>query len=314
MTDLRPEILLIGPLLPQTMAALDATYRVHRYDLATDRDALVAELAPRLTAIATRGDYPLPGALMRRLPKVRLIASSGTGYDGIDIATARELGIAVTNSPGVVAECVADMAFGLILAVVRRIVVQDRHVRANGWIRSPMPLTERVWGKRLGILGLGRIGQAVARRAEGFRMTIGYHGRRRQPDVPYAYYASPVDLARASDILVVATPGRDETRGLVSRAVIEALGPAGVLVNVSRGTVVDEPALVDALVHKRLAGAGLDVFADEPRVPEALFALDHVVLQPHAGSGTLETRLAMAQMMLDNLAAYFAGRPLVSPV
>ena len=314
MADLRPEVLLIGPLLPQTMAALDAAYRVRRYDLAGDRDALVAELAPRLTAIATRGDYPLPGALMRRLPKVRLIASSGTGYDGIDIVAARELGIAVTNSPGVVAECVADMAFGLILAVVRRIVVQDRHVRASGWLAAPMPLTERVWGRRLGILGLGRIGKAVARRAEGFRMTIGYHGRRPQADVPYAYFATPVDLARASDILVVATPGRDETRGLVSRAVIEALGPAGVLVNVSRGTVVDEPALVDALVHKRLAGAGLDVFADEPRVPEALFALDHVVLQPHAGSGTLETRLAMAQTMLDNLAAYFAGRPLVSPV
>ena len=314
MADARPEILLIGPLLPQTMAALEASYRVHRYDLARDRDALVAALAPRLTAIVTRGDYALPGALMRRLPNVRMIASSGTGYDGIDIATARELGIAVTNSPGVVAECVADMALGLIIAVLRRVVVQDRHVRANGWLAAPMPLTERVWGKRLGILGLGRIGKAVARRAEGFRMSIAYHGRRRQPDVAYTYYDKLADLARNVDILVVATPGREETRGLVSRDVIDALGPRGVLVNVSRGTVVDEPYLVDALVHGRLAGAGLDVFADEPRVPEALFALDSVVLQPHAGSGTLETRLAMGQMMLDNLAAYFAGKPLLSPV
>lgn len=314
MTDERPEILLIGPLLPQTMAGLEASYRVHRYDLAPDRDALLDRLAPRVRAIATRGDYALPASVMRRLPHVELIASSGTGYDGIDVDAAKSLGIAVTNSPGPVAECVADMAIGLMIAVIRRVVVQDRYVRANGWLKAPMPLTERVWGKRLGILGYGRIGKAVARRAEGFRMTIAYHGRRRQPDVPYPWRATPVELARACDILVVATPGRAETRGLVSREVIDALGPSGVLINVSRGSVVDEPCLVDALVGGRLAGAGLDVFADEPRVPEALFALDNVVLQPHAGSGTLETRVAMGQMLLDNLAAFYAGKPLLSKV
>ena len=314
MPDARPDVLLIGPLLAPTMAVLDADYRVHRYDLAPDRDALLDAIAPRVRAIVTRGDYALPGAVMRRLPHVKMIASSGTGYDGIDIEAARALGIAVTNSPGPVAECVADMAIGLIIAVIRRIVAADRHVRANGWLKAPMPLNERVWGRRLGILGLGRIGKAVARRAEGFAMPIAYHGRRRQDGVPYRFYDSLVELARNVDILVVATPGRSETKGLVSRDVIDALGPRGVLVNVSRGTVVDEPYLVDALVHGRLGGAGLDVFADEPRVPQALFALDNVVLQPHAGSGTLETRLAMAQMMLDNLAAFYAGRPLLSPV
>ncbi len=310
----KPDLLMIGPLLPHTMAQLEAAYTIHRYDLAPDQEALIATLAPRLRAIATRGDYPFPGSLMRRFPRVELIASSGTGYDGIDIATARELGIAVTNSPGIVAECVADTAWAMILMIVRRTLFQDRYVRAGRWKDGPVPLTGRVWGESLGILGLGRIGKAIARRGEAFRMKIAYHGRRRQPDVAYPYYEDPVALARDVKILVCALPGRDETRGLVGRAIIDALGPDGYFVNVSRGSCVDEPYLVDALVHRRLAGAGLDVFANEPHVPEALFALDNVVLQPHTGSGTVETRNAMGQMVVDNLAAFFAGKPLISPV
>lgn len=310
----KPDLLLIGPLLPPTMAALDAAYTLHRLDLASDQEALVAALAPRLRAIATRGDYPLPGALMRRLPLLKLIASSGAGYDAIDILAARTLGIAVTNTPGAVSECVADTAWALILSTVRRTVFQDRYVRAGNWPKAPVPLTERVWGARLGIIGLGRIGKAIARRGEAFRMEIAYHGRHRQADVGYRYYDSAVELARDSKILVVAIPGRDETRGFVDRAVIDALGPDGFFINVSRGTTVDEPYLVDALVHGRLAGAGLDVFANEPHVPEALLALDNVVLQPHTGSGTHATRHAMGQMVVDNLAAFFAGKPLISPV
>ena len=311
---MRPDLLLIGPLIPDTMEQLDAAYRLHRYDLAPDKDALVAELAPRLTAIATRGDYPLPGALMKRFPNVKLIASSGAGYDRIDVEAARALGIAVTNTPGAVSECVADMAWFLILATVRRLVANDRYVRARGWLAAPVPRTDRGWGSRLGIAGLGRIGRAIGRRAEAFNMDIAYHGRRRQADVSYRYFDSLLDLARHVKILVCALPGRKETRGIINRAVIDALGPQGYFINVSRGSTVEEPYLVDALVNHRLAGAGLDVFADEPRVPEALLALDHVVLQPHAGSGTHATRNAMGQMVVDNLAAYFAGRPLISPI
>jgi hydroxypyruvate reductase len=310
----KPELLLIGPLIPDTMAQLDAAYVVHRYDLAPDKEALVTALSPRLRAIATRGDYALPGALMRRLPNLKLIASSGTGYDGIDIVAARELGIAVTNSPGAAAECVADAAWALILATVRRTVFQDQFVRAGRWLQTSAPLTGKVWGERLGIVGLGHIGRAVARRAEGFRMRIAYHGRHRQAAVDYRYYDNLVELARAVKLLLVAVPGGAQTRGLISREVIDALGPEGYLFNVSRGSAVDEPYLVDALVHRRLAGAGLDVFADEPRVPPALFGLDHVVLQPHAASGTIPTRNALGQFVVDNLAAFFAGRPLLSPV
>lgn len=310
----KPEILLIGPLIESTMAQLDAAYVVHRYDLAPDKDALLAQIAPRVTAIATRGDYKLPDALLAQLPNVRVIASSGTGYDGVDSAGARRRGIAVTNSPSVAAECVADAAWGLMLGSMRRVATLDRYVRAGKWLQGPAPFTDRVWGEKLGILGLGSIGRAVARRAEGFGMDIAYHGRHRQDDVAYRYYDDPVELARAVKVLVIAMPGRSETRGFVGKAIIDALGPKGYLVNVSRGTVVDEDYLVDALTQGRLAGAGLDVFADEPRVPEALFALDNVVMTPHAGSGTQQTRDALGQFVVDNLDAFFAGRPLVSPV
>jgi len=301
-------------LIERTMQQLEASYVVHRYDLAPDRDALIAELAPRLTAIATRGDYPLPGALLRRLPNVKLIASSGTGYDGIDIAAARDLGIAVTNSPAAAAECVADAAFSLILSTVRKTVMFDRMVRAGRWMPDPPILTDKVWGERIGILGLGSIGTAIARRAEAFHMDIAYHARQRRTAVTYRYYDSAVELARGVKILVVAMPGGAATRGLVGKAVIDALGPAGYLVNISRGTIVDERYLVDALANGRLAGAGLDVFADEPHVPKALLSLDNVVLTPHAGSGTQATRDALGQFVVDNLAAFFAGRPLISPL
>lgn len=310
----RPDLLLMRSLIERTQQQLEAAYVVHRYDTAPDRDALVRDLAPRLTAIATRGDFPLPGSLLERLPNVKIVASSGTGYDGIDVEAARRLGITVTNSPSAAAECVADAAWALLLATVRRTAMLDRMVRAGRWMPDPPILTDKVWGERIGILGLGSIGKAVARRAEGFAMDIAYHGRHRQEDVSYRYYDDPVELARNVKILVIAVPGRAQTRALVGRAVIDALGPAGYLVNVSRGSVVDEPYLVDALMHGRLAGAGLDVFADEPRVPPALLSLDNVVLTPHAASGTQATRDALGQFVVDNLAAFFAGRPLLSPI
>ena len=310
----KPEILLMRSIIERAQKQLEATYVVHRFDTAPDRDALLRDIGPRVSAIATRGDYPLPGTVIERLPNVKLIASSGTGYDGIDVATARRLGIAITNSPSVASECVADAAWSLLLATMRRTAMFDRMVRAGTWMPDPPIFTDKVWGERIGILGLGAIGKAIARRAEGFAMDIAYHARHRRHDVPYRYYDDAVALARNVKVLMVAVPGGANTRALVSREVIDALGPAGYLVNVSRGSVVDEAYLVDALMQGRLAGAGLDVFADEPRVPPALLALDNVVLTPHAASATLATREALGQFVVDNLAAFFAGRPLISPI
>lgn len=311
---MKSEILQIGPLLPETMQILDETYRVYRYDLAADKEMLLGEIAPRVTAIATRGDYVVSSQLMDRLPLLKLIASAGAGYDGIEAAEARHRGISVTNTPGIVSECVADMAFALMLATVRRVLVYDRFVRCGAWTRAKPALTDKLWGERLGIVGLGGIGKAIGRRAEAFRMDIAYFGRRPQSGVSYRYFDDIRELARFARILVIAVPGGTATTRLVGREVIDALGPDSYLVNVSRGSVVDEPYLVDALSAQRIAGAGLDVFADEPTVPEALFTLDNVVLQPHMGSGSNATRIATGRLLLDNLAAFFGNRPLISPV
>ena len=229
------------------------------------------------------------------------------------MAAATSLGIKVTNTPDVLTEDVADLALALVLSTVRRVAAGDRFVRSGAWLKGPLPLTHSLQRKTLGIVGMGRIGQAIAKRAEAFGLRIEYQGPRAKP-LPYRHHADPVELARASDILVAACPGGDTTRGIVSARVIDALGPDGVFVNIARGSVVDEPALIDALVHGRLAGAGLDVFADEPRAPEALMALDNVVLQPHVGSATHATREAMGQLVIDNVAAWFARTPLPTPV
>jgi hydroxypyruvate reductase len=230
------------------------------------------------------------------------------------VPAARKLGIAVTNTPDVLTECVADNALVLVLSTMRRTVFNDKFVRAGNWLKGNAPLAEKVSGSRLGIIGLGRIGKAIAKRAEAFGMKVAYHSRNKQSSVSYDYYDKPMQLARDVKILVVACPGGKETERLVSREVIEALGKDGYLINVSRGSTVDEPALVDALVNGRLAGAGLDVFAAEPKVPDQLLKLDNVVLQPHVSSGTHWTRAAMGQLVVDNLAAYFAGKPLLTQV
>ena len=311
---MKPDLLLICPLFPATMAQLDAAYTVHRYDQAVDKDAFVAALADRVSAAATAGHEGMSVALMKRCPKLRIIACFGVGVDGIDVPAARKLGIAVTNTPDVLTECVADNALALVLATLRRTVFNDRFVRAGNWLKGGAPLAEKVSGSRLGIIGLGRIGKAIARRAEAFGMKVSYHSRNRQSGVNYDYYDQPVQLARDVKILVVACPGGKQTERIVSRDVLEALGKDGYLINVSRGSTVDEPALVELLVEGRLAGAGLDVFVAEPLVPEALFKLDNVVLQPHVSSGTHWTRAAMGQLVIDNLAAHFAGKPLLTQV
>lgn len=311
---MKPDVLITGPMYPPTMAALDETYTMHKLYQAKDKDALVASVADRVTAVASSNPAGINAATMTKLPKLKVIAHFGVGYDTVDAAAAKARGIALTNTPDVLTDEVADLALALLLAAVRRVPLGDRYVREGKWLKGSMPLSESLQGKTLGILGIGRIGRAIAKRAEAFNLKIAYQGPNRKSDVSWPYFADPVALAKESDFLVAACPGGEATRGLVSRAVIDALGPKGVFVNISRGTVADEPALIEALQQGRLGGAGLDVFADEPRVPEAFFALENVVLQPHVGSATHQTRQAMGQLVLDNLAAHFAGKPLKTPV
>jgi lactate dehydrogenase-like 2-hydroxyacid dehydrogenase len=310
---MKPEVLLMGPMYPPTMEALEQAFTLHKGAQAGDRGTFITSLADRVTAAATTSSRGMDLATMTMLPKLKLISHFGVGVDSVDVAAATERGIKVTNTPDVLTDDVADLALGLLLATVRRICAGDRYVRAGKWTAGSLPLTDTIQGKTLGIVGMGRIGRAIARRAEAFNLKIAYQGPNRKADVAYRYFADPVALAKEADFLVAACPGGEATRGLVSRAVLEALGPQGVFVNISRGSVADEPALVAALAEGRLGGAGLDVFAHEPRVPEALFEMDNVVLQPHVASATHPTRRAMGQLVVDNLAAFFAGKPLLTP-
>jgi lactate dehydrogenase-like 2-hydroxyacid dehydrogenase len=311
---MKPEILSVAPMYAPSMERLEREFTVHRLFAAPDRDALLAQIAERVRGIQGTGFASVPAALIDSLPGLEIVSVFGVGYDGVDVAAARRRNVLVTNTPEVLNDCVADLALGLVIAAARRISAGDRYVRAGRWLSGPMPLASRVSGKRLGILGLGRIGQTIARRASGFDMTIGYHSRHPIRDTPFRYYPSAVELAQSSDFLVVITPGGAATRHLVNEEVMRALGPTGILVNVARGSVVDEQALVRCLQEGTLGGAGLDVFEDEPHVPEALFAMDNVVLQPHVGSATHETRLAMGNLTVDNLVAHFAGKPVLTPV
>ncbi|PWC37406.1 2-hydroxyacid dehydrogenase [Azospirillum sp. TSO35-2] len=311
---MKPEILLVEPMMPAIEAALDAAYTVHRLATAPDRDGMIAEVGPRVRAVVTGGGTGVKPAVVEACPKLGIVAINGVGTDAVDLEHARRRGVRVTNTPGVLTDDVADLAMGLVIATARRMAVGDRFVRAGQWPTGKLPLARKVTGKRMGILGLGRIGEAIAVRAAAFGMSIAYTNRKPREGVPYRFVASPVDLARESDILVVAASAGPDARNMIGRAVLDALGPDGILVNVARGSVVDEPELVAALTEGRLGGAGLDVFADEPNVPDALFGLDSVVLQPHQASATIETRTAMGQLVLDNLAAYFADQPLPTAV
>ena len=280
-------------------------------------DPVVMEkLYAETRAVVVKGENILTRELMMRFQKLEIIAVNGVGYDGIDVVAARDLGIAVTHTPNVLTDDVADLAMALMLSVSRRLVFADQHVRTKAWLKGAFPLGRKLSGSRLGIVGLGRIGKAIARRAESFAMSIAYTDLARSvnPEVSYAFYPSPQTLAREVDFLVVAAYGGPSTRGLINSEVLNALGPNGYLINIARGSVVDEPALVAALQEKRIAGAALDVFVDEPNVPVELFAMDNVVLTPHMASGTLQTRTAMANLAVANLVAHFSGQPLPTPI
>jgi lactate dehydrogenase-like 2-hydroxyacid dehydrogenase len=311
---MKQDLLITGPMYPPTLAELESTYTAHRLWSAEDREALLASVADKVTAVASSNPRGMDAATIAKLPKLKVISHFGVGYETVDVEAASKRGIKVTNTPDVLTEEVADLAIGLTLATLRRIPQGDKYVRDGKWLKGSMPLAETCQGKTMGIIGMGRIGQAIAKRALALNMKVAYQGPNRKAALPYQYFADPAELAKNAQVIMVACPGGDATKNLVSRAVIEALGAKGYIVNIARGSIIDEQALLEALQQNRIAGAGLDVFVDEPRVPEGFFALDNVVLQPHVGSATHTTRKAMGQLVIDNLAAHFAGKPLVTPV
>lgn len=310
----KPDLLLIAPIFPHTVAQLESAYSVHRYWESNDKPALLASLKDTCVAAATSGSSGITADVIRALPKLKIVGCFGVGYDGVDTAACKAAGVKVTNTPEVLNECVADTSMMLLLATVRRAVFNDRFVREGKWLKGNAPLTDKVWGETLGIVGLGRIGKAIAKRAEGFGMKVVYHGRTKQAGLPYDYFADVKEMARAVKVLLLILPGGKATEKMINAGVLAALGKKGYLINVSRGSNVDEAALLKALQDGTIAGAGLDVFVDEPRMSEEFFKLDNVVLQPHVGSGTVHTRTAMGQCVVDNLAAWFAGQPLLTEV
>lgn len=312
---MKPEILVITPLYAPTLAALEREYTVHRLWEAPQPDAFVREIAPGVRAVVTTGFVGFTRADIAPLPHLEIVACFGNGHDTYDLVAAKERGIVVANTPDLTSETVAELAVALLLAVSRRVVESDRYVRAGRWQGGPgsFGLGHTLMGKTCGIVGLGNIGHGVARRAQALGMTIAYHGRREQP-VSYRYCANLEQLAREADSLVVACPLSPQTRGAVNARVLAALGPQGFLVNVGRGPVVDEQALIDALRERRLAGAALDVFWNEPSVPSALTGMDNVVLVPHVGSSTVEIREERGAKLMANLRAHFAGERVPNPV
>lgn len=313
----RPDILLAVPLIDSAMAALERDFTVHRLWEAGDRDGFLAGVADRVRGAATTGATGLNAEVIGRLPRLEVVASYGVGTDAIDLAACRQRGIGVSNTPDVLTEEVADFALALLLASARRIPQADAYVRRGDYRRDgkdQYPLTRRARGKKVGIVGLGQIGQAFARLCPAFGMEIAWYGPRPKPGLPYRYVDDLVRLASDVDYLVLTCKGGPETAGLVSAAVLKALGPQGTLVNVARGSVVDEAALVAALQDGSLGAAAIDVYADEPNAPPELFAMDNVVIQPHVASGTNETRGAMGQLVVDNLRSWFADRKLLTPV
>lgn len=312
----RPVVLQALALPPALERRLPETYTVHRLPPAgAERDAFLRAHAGEIDALVTSANGGADGALIDALPNLRVISSFGVGLDKIDLGAAARRGIPVGYTPEVLNDCVADMAFALMLAVGRRVPEGDRFVRSGQWLTRPsssFPLGRRVSGARLGIVGLGRIGRTIARRASGFDMDVRYHSRRPVEGVAWQHEPQLLELARWADFLVVITAGGAETKHLVNEAVLDALGTKGYLVNVSRGSVIDEAALVRALQQGRIGGAALDVFEREPQVPPELFALDNVVMVPHIASSTVQTREAMAQRVMENLAAFFAGETMPS--
>lgn len=308
------EVLMPLPGMPEIATRLERRVTLHKLWEVADRQATLAEIAPNVRAVvSTWATARVDAELMRRLPKLEIVVGFGVGYDHIDAAWAGRHGIVVTHTPGVLDADVADLAIALTLAATRRLPQAERHLRDGRWPNGAFPLTASLQGRLMGVLGLGRIGKAIARRAEAFGLNIAYHGRQKQDGVAYPYYATPLALAEACDILMVAAPGGPETRHVVDARVLAALSPNGVLVNIARGSLVDERALIAALSDGVILAAGLDVYEQEPSVPAELMALDNAVLLPHVGSATGQTRAAMANLVVDNLLSWIDGEGPLTP-
>jgi lactate dehydrogenase-like 2-hydroxyacid dehydrogenase len=316
MADDKTEVLLLGPSTPVIVDGISKAFTLRKPADAKDREALIAEIGPRLRAIAAGGGHGMiDAALMSRLPRLEIVSSFGVGYDHIDAKWAGEHGIIVTNTPDVLNEEVADTALALLLSTVRELPAAERWLRAGRWLEKPYPLTQGTLRDRIvGMVGMGRIGQAIARRLEAFGVPVVYHSRNPQKGVVYRHYPNLVDMARDVDTLMIIVPGGPSTKNMINMPVFEALGPRGVVVNMARGSVIDEPALIKALQNRTIMSAGLDVFAEEPKVPPELIAMDHIVLYPHVGSASEYTRRAMGQLVVDNLLAWGAGKPPLTPV
>jgi lactate dehydrogenase-like 2-hydroxyacid dehydrogenase len=315
MTDKR-DVLMIGPPKPVIFGGLKDVFNLHQASQAKDREALLADVAPRVSAIAvTYTSEKLPGAMMERFPKLEIVSTFGVGYDHIDTPWAAAHGVTVTNTPEVLNEEVADTALGLLLCTVREFPQAERYLRAGKWREKSYPLTKATLRNRtVGFVGMGRIGQAIAHRLDAMKVPVVYHSRRAAAGVPYRHYAKLIDMARDVDILLAIVPGGAETRNMIDAQVLAALGPDGILINMARGSVVDEAALIKALKDGAILAAGLDVYLREPDVPAELIAMKNVVLFPHLGSGSVYTRAQMDQLVVDNLIAWADGKPPLTPV
>jgi lactate dehydrogenase-like 2-hydroxyacid dehydrogenase len=305
----RAEVVVTSRIPPFLMSALQDHYVVHEREHIRE-----PQVFGRVRALVGGGEGKIDVGYMALFPALELIAVCGVGYDGIDVAAAKKRGIMVTHTPDVLNDDVADLAMGLLLSVARKIPAADRFTRNADWLDGPFQLTRKLSGAKLGMVGMGRIGQAIAKRARAFDMDISYFARHARPELPYDFVPDLIALAAQSDYLMVITPGGAATKNLINAPVLAALGPQGFLVNVARGSVVDQGVLIEALKKKMIAGAALDVYADEPNVPTDLRKLDNVVLTPHMASGTVETRKAMSALTMDNLNAHMAGLPVKTPV
>ena len=307
------ELLLVAFMPPFLVADLEKEYVLHDLFHAEDPETLLAEIGPRIRGIVAGGMKGPDAPLINRLENLEIISSFSVGFDATDVVAAQNRGVIVTHTPDVLTDDVADLGMAFIIMAPRRIAEAERHLRAGKWLQGRMDLGTNLRGKKLGIVGLGRVGSALAKRAEGFGLDIGYHDIVPK-DASYRSYPGLLSLAEDSDILFVSCQGGDSTRNLINADVFDALGPTGFLVNVARGTIVDEDKLIAALQEKRIAGAAVDVFRDEPNAPEALMSVENVVMTPHIASSTHETRRAMADLVLANLRSHFAGQPVPTPV
>jgi lactate dehydrogenase-like 2-hydroxyacid dehydrogenase len=307
-----PDVIVTAPLPPFLYDPLRADYRCHDYYQSSHKPGLLAAEGQRIRGLVQGGGTVTPTELLDQLPKLEIISVFGVGYDGVPVDYCRRRGLKVTNTPDVLTDDVADVAVGLVLMTGRGFAKAERFVRSGEWEKKGPELTTKLGGRTAGILGLGRIGKAIGQRLEAMGMKIAYTGRKAQPGVHYRYVPDLKALAAESDFLIVACPGGPATKDLVNADVLSALGKKGTIVNIARGSIIDEPALVKALQDGTIGGAGLDVFADEPNVPKPLLAMDNVVLLPHVGSATNETRKAMGDLCKANLDAWFAGRPLLT--